>query len=131
MNYHILLKKDERERERTREGEREKESRRTHRQIDELFRLLDDDDDGSLGRAEMQAGFERLAVPVCVCARARARARARAYVFVCVRVCVCVCVCDKAIMIGEKLHHVCLPVRSPVHQCARVCALSTLNPDSQ
>ena len=33
-------------------------------QIEELFRLLDDDDDGALGRAEMRDGLERLSIPV-------------------------------------------------------------------
>ena len=50
------------------------------RQIEELFRLLDEDDDGWLRRVEMRDGLERLAVPVgslraCVCARTRARLR--------------------------------------------------------
>ena len=50
------------------------------KQIEELFRLLDEDDDGWLCRVEMRDGLERLAVPVgslCagVCARTRARLR--------------------------------------------------------
>ena len=49
-------------------------------QIEELFRLLDEDDDGWLRRVEMRDGLERLAVPVgsvCVCVPVHTRARLR------------------------------------------------------
>ena len=49
-------------------------------QIEELFHLLDEDDDGWLRRVEMRDGLERLAVPVgsvCVCVPVHTRARLR------------------------------------------------------